>query len=137
MPLPLSKFRSNPVKSEEGVWIEYPEEGFALKIARMGNAKYTQEIVSMRRGKQIASPLVEEISPSAVEAIQMKAMAKHILLDWRGITDDNGEEIPFSPEKAYEIISDPQYRDFYTLVQTLAADAKNFLDEAEGVDEGN
>ena len=57
----------------------------------------------------------------------------HVLKGWRGVTDENGAEVPFSRENAREFVAAlPDW--IFLRAQTFATDPTNFLD---GGDLGN
>ncbi len=98
-------------------------EGFVIRVARVGNkraAKLFQELasapdVAMARR---AGALTEEKE----REIMMEVYSKTILVGWSGLTD-NGKEVPYSPEKAKELLAVP---DFLRVVQDFAQTQENF-----------
>lgn len=129
----LNQIRIDPEKERDGVWVDF-EAGISLKIAPVGNPDYEAElsklqkphIRSIRRGGTgLMTPFIKE------------AMAKHVLLDWSGITDDEGNEIRYSAEKALEFFNDPSLRVFYQFVREMAVDESNFRLETFEESAGN
>jgi len=131
----LSELRTDVSKSEEGVWCDVGE-GFAIKVARIGHPKYQAYIAKLTkphtrqiRRQGIGAPILRDI--------QRKATAKYLLLDWRNLHDDDGNEIPYSETKALELLSDPQYDEFLELVLEYAQDTEIFRAEDEADAEKN
>jgi hypothetical protein len=59
--------------------------------------------------------------------IENKALAKHILLSWRNLELDESEgQVEYSEQKAYEILCNPEYREFRNLVKNLAEEEEVF-----------
>lgn len=123
----ISRFRTDATKENEGVWVPLgaPDDpdGFQLKIARLGNPAYEEML------RKIGKPYVRAIrmgtaDPKVIADLQKKAMAKHVLKDWKGLQDDDGNPIPYSVEKAYELMS--TLPDFFDLVYSLAQEQDLF-----------
>ena len=123
----ISEFATNKTAEVEGVWQEVGL-GAELKIARAGNPKYTEYL------RQLAKPYRarlrrRDIPEDIAEAITIKALAKHVLLDWKGIEDEHGELIPYSVEKAENLLK--EYPDFRELVAVLSDDMTLFQIESD------
>ena len=103
-------------KSEEGRWVEYVP-GISVLIARSRNRK---ALDMMAKLGQRSLRRIQSGSTEALDSITKQVVAHTIIRGWRGMTDDDGADIPYSPEKALEIISDPRYADFLEFVQTEA-----------------
>jgi hypothetical protein len=116
----------------EGVWVDCGGD-LRLKVARMGNPAYEEEI------RKLAKPFMRQMrlgtmSMEDMEGLAMKAVAKHIIQDWENLEDDSGEPIQFSKDKALELFN--EYRDFYNIVKEVASEAEIFrsdeMEEAAG-----
>lgn len=123
----LSKFKIDHNVAEEGQWVDIGD-GVELKIARMGNRKYNETIrrLSKPHKYQIDNDtLPQEIS----EEIMNKAVAECILLDWKGLEDDDGQPINYSRQKAFELLSDPDLAPFKRQVIGIAQTDETFRNE--------
>ena len=119
----LSKFKSDIEKVENGTWIDLGD-GLHICVARTGNKK------SVAMFNKLTKPYRQMIERGTMpddkyREINVKIVAETILLGWRGLSD-KGVEVPYSPEKAAEILSDPAYAGFLKLVQDLAAEEEVF-----------
>lgn len=131
----LSSLQQNVNLETEGVWVDYDSE-FKVKVARMGNPNFEAYVNKMTKtflgdGFSRGSEKIQD--PQVLQEITQKAMAKTVLLDWAGLEDDEGNQIPYSPEKAYELLSDPKFKDFYRDITQIANNGKRYRDE--GVEE--
>jgi hypothetical protein len=103
----------NDNDAENGVWVEF-FEGASLRIASTENPKYKAALAKQARANKIK--LDGDPHPDTVRLttqITCRAMADHILLDWKGITTGDGKEFPYSKANAFEALSkSPQLRDF-------------------------
>jgi hypothetical protein len=74
------------------------------------------------------------MSDAEVAEIQLQAHAATVLVGWRGLQDDNGNPLPYSRERALELLRG-NYR-FYRWVQVsannMATQAFAFMEAAEG-----
>ena len=105
----LNDVRVDPVKVDEGVWIDIPAGG-RLKIARWNNRAFLtlqSRLVDEHNQKTNG----KEISSEQGRDFLNKVVSETILLDWEGLTQD-GKPLPYSKEKCYEILSDPSLMDF-------------------------
>lgn len=125
----LSSIKRDVNANENGVWVTGAYGDMDLLIAASNNKKYVKML--RREVKPYERALRNKTIDDAVFAdIQNKCMAKHILLGWRNMQDDEGSEITYSYEKALEIIKDPENVDFRDLVIALSDEAEVFRKES-------
>ncbi len=112
MPLNIGKFIADPKPQEEGVWINFDEDqGVAFKIAYIGNAKYERKFsqLSLKARRKTRG---RELDPRAFTQLTNTAMIGTILLDWRGLKDDD-KEFTFNEENAERLLKESKvFRDF-------------------------
>lgn len=114
-------------KEVQGVWLPVGE-GFDVKVARMPNPKFNARLQEL--GRPYRSQLRRgQYDAATVEKLTTEAMAETVLLDWRGLEDDDGNPIPYSQQKAKELLSDNS--SFAEIVQELASDYSNFQYDLE------
>ena len=126
------EYGTNKKLESTGVWIDLGE-GAKIKVARNGNPEYTKMIEKLSRPykKQIRRGT---INGETFDKIIRKATAEHILVDWKGITEDK-VEVPYSTEEAYRLLT--EYGDFREVVAENALDFQNFQDDEIEEEEGN
>lgn len=122
----LSKFRVNTKSVEEGVVVDCGE-GLKIRVARSGNAKHTKELQRITK-PHLRSYQNKTISDELVLEHSLQAFVGTVLLGWEGLTID-GADVPYSREKAIEVLRDPQYKDFRDMVESLASEAEVFRNE--------
>lgn len=125
--LPFATFRTDKDKELDGVWVEY-ESGFAVRVARLNNPRY-KEFTLKRSKPHMRKVQARTIDAELAEDIMKDAIAHTVLLDWRGLLDDERNEIPFSPDKARELFDEAQ--DFYTEMFQLCQQRELFAIEIE------
>lgn len=134
----LSQARIDPDLSREGVWVTVVEGDppWQVRVARatVRFSRAFQQIDQELRDKmddETATPeeelrYCELLAPIVVE---------QLIRDWRGLTDDEGNEIPYSQEKAVEIFSDPGFRFVLSRITLASVDLSLFHAREVG-DEG-
>ena len=115
------KFGTDKKAESEGRWVSIGENG-RLLLARIGNPKFDQ------LQRELLEPYKTEIRAGTFSVekrneLFRQAVSRTILLGWEGIKY-NGEELPYSPEKAFEILM--ALPDFAELVVRLANDLETF-----------
>lgn len=120
----LSDAKVNVVKLEEGGWVDnIPElEGLRLKVRGAGNRQWRrlmqQLINAIPRKKRHAGV----IDPAEMDRVMAIVLRDACLDDWDGLEGDDGKPLPYSKEKACELLADPAYAKFRDGV-TWAANA--------------
>ncbi len=133
----LTTLRLDSDKSLSGIWVDYGL-GIRFRIARWGSPRvqsYLGEMQSQRRADLI-DPKSARARKVGEEMVR-RTLAFRVLTGWENIEDDAGEPIPFSGEKAYEILSDPAYEEIADFVTRVAHDAEAFRVQIESEDLGN
>jgi len=123
----LNKFRTDTTKTEEGVLVDMGD-GLKVRIARSGNPKHQKEL------QRVTKPYLRQyqtktISDELVMEHSLQAFVGTVLLGWEGLQLD-GVDVPFSRDKAIELLRDPAYKDFRALLESLADEQELFRAEA-------
>ena len=117
----LSSLKTDSVLVETGEWIrDIPEMGdLELMVRGVDNSDY----------RALASKLIQAIplkrrrrgiSQEDLEQIQNRCLLETVLLDWRGVQDDNGAQVPYSRDMAETLLTSPEYRAFRDAVAYAA-----------------
>jgi hypothetical protein len=121
----ISTFATDLDLEEDGVWIDIGDGG-SLLVARLGNPKYREYLRKASKGLR-SSIRNKSISEELSDEILLKAMSETILLDWKGIDDDNGKPIKYTKETCLKLLTD--LRDFRLLVTEIASEQQSFRRE--------
>lgn len=130
----LINFATDPTKEVEGARIEVDGET-TLIIARYDNKAFRKlrskllEPYVTARGRKGAT---EEQAQEVLE----RCLGETVLLGWEGLMLD-GEEVPYSKEKAIELMKDPRLVDFKEMVMYQSQLLENYRLEAFEEDLGN
>jgi hypothetical protein len=104
----------------EGVWRTLPS-GLKVCVASLRNPAYLAEV---RRLQQSQAAAMDINNPDVVVDITSKAMAKTILLDWKGAVDLEGNPVDYTTELAQDMLK--RYEIFREEVSAVAADDSNY-----------
>lgn len=122
----ISKFRTDATLEVDGVEIPVGD-GLTLRIARAGNDKASAEYRRLTSDPRVQMAIrTNTMDPAEMRRIVDEVYASTILLGWSGLTED-GKEIPYSREKAKELLG---IRDFRAMVQSLAETQELFRKQA-------
>jgi len=139
----LNSVKIDAARADAGQWFDAGKfeprmRGMRLKVRAFGNVD--DQAVSRRERDALS---VHERLPGSTAAqaaatrILNARLSEAILTGWEGIEDEDGAPLPFSAEKALEILGDPDFRLFRDTVvviaelasqghaEALEADAKN------------
>ena len=131
----LGQFRSDTALEAEGVWVEYAA-GIEFKIARLNNPAYRKCLRKLLR-PEVRRARSKRLDDDRADELTLKAMARHVLVGWKNIENDDGVPIEYSPEKAFEILSAPEYHEIREFIEVTASDADLFASEDREDAEGN
>jgi hypothetical protein len=123
----LRAIRTDQQKAEAGVWVPYAED-IEVCVASL-NSKTYQDHRERLMAPHLKMARAKRMSPEQVLEIVRPAVAKHLIRDWKNIQDDDGVDIPYSPQKAEEILSDPGMLDFYDFILDAAGNVTLFRQE--------
>ena len=114
--------------TDEGKWFEY--KGAKLLIGRAGSNEFLQALEHFEKPfkKKIARDALGKLKS---REINVRALARAVLLGWENVADQEGNEVPYSEDLGYEALrADPDMLEF---VMDMALDNENFAaaEEAE------
>lgn len=120
-------------KVEEGTWFELSAGEMKVKLRNANSKVYKKALVDARNSFKGMRKLTE----AQFEIIGKKGLVYGLLLDWSGFYDEEGKEIPFSTEKAWEIFNDDRLIDLANEVIAFAQDSEQFRLENKEESEKN
>ena len=119
----LNKLKLDSAKDAEGVWVNIGD-GAEIKVARIGTKEYNKVVKAVTGPHRTA---IERgyMNDEEADKLSAKIFSQAVLLDWKGIQID-GVEVPYSQEKAAEILGNPDFSEFRGLVSDEAHKMDNF-----------
>jgi hypothetical protein len=102
------RFKTDPEREIKGVEIHVGED-FYVTVARAGNRASQAKYREMMSEPSVAVAVrAGNLSDAKMTSIVSEIRATCILVGWRGLTE-NGKEIPYSVEKARELLAIPDF----------------------------
>lgn len=98
------KYETNKDAEIEGVWIDDFEPGVDFKIARFNVERTEKYMDELRRPYKKLLKAGGRIPADKADEMLIDAMSKYALVDWRGVIDQDGKPMPYSPENAYTLL---------------------------------
>jgi len=123
----INKLKINPEKSDGGVWIDW-YDGARLKIARLNNPKHVKISQKLTKPYNNIRHNGGQIPNDKQIEIAAECLGRAVLLDWEGLEDDDGKQIPYSEEVSITLIK--EIPDLADIVTQEAANNENFRIEA-------
>lgn len=112
---------------EDGKWFSEFGPEIQLKLRRFSSAKSRKVRDSLFKGPLKVYKTAEKIPTSLSEELTARHLAEGIVVDWKGVYDRDGNEIPFSPDRAADLFL--KLKDFATEVILVAVNMDNFRKE--------
>lgn len=117
-------------KEKSGIWVEF-FEGSELKIASKDSPMYKAYLANLARKNKVKIG-EKNVRPETMELMQLvtcDAMAKHLLLDWKGIAldvggEDGAEEVPYSYDTGKMALLNSH--ELFDFVDEVADDSSRF-----------
>lgn len=115
----LARYNTDQSLEEHGVWVDFGD-GIEVKVTRT-NTKEAQKYKA-----QLEKPYrkLSQIPDDVQDGIYEKMIAHKIIKDWKGITDEEGKEVPYSPDAALKILQ--TFRDFRDDIILAASERETF-----------
>ena len=117
----LAKLRAEQGRVLHGAWVNGAVHGLGEDVRLRVRGRWNPEFRAMQAKLQAAVPNDKktrtefglEVSVAESERIITECLIETALLDWENLREtDDGEPIPFSKEKARELLTDPMLAPF-------------------------
>ena len=129
----FADFATNTQAEEDGVWVPYGDG--ELLIARSPNNKFNQLVTTLYSKNRRQIEAKTEAAKEKAEELMVEAMAKTILLGWKGEYTFQGAPLgEYSVEKAKKLLA---IKDFRKMVDEIAADQGRYKAVQDEADAGN
>jgi hypothetical protein len=117
------RFATNAKAELEGAWVDLGE-GAAIRVARYNNPRHKalrDRLLRPYRGLLLAG---RDLPEDVEDRVAIECLAETILLDWRGLLDDQGQALAYDREVARGLLT--SLRDFRETVAWHALQAETF-----------
>jgi hypothetical protein len=133
----LSSLKVDTAKEKDGVWVQLDIGEDVWVRVRSSDCPQHQKRTRTFAAKHWRQMSSGKIDPTLEWNETGKALAETVLLDWKGLLDDDGKEIPFSLQFATELMTNREFKEFRKAVVRAADDEANFQAEVEAQALGN
>lgn len=121
-----STYQSDIKLENEGIWHELGD-GVSVKVAAIG--ANNKALVALR--EKLERPHKYRLdkgtlSDEIANEIHIRLIAHTVLIGWKNIQDRAGKDIEYSPDAAYEILSDKSMDAFLACIIKLGTDEELF-----------
>lgn len=115
----LSRLIADSDKARNGVPFEH--EGTTFIVAKAANVNF------IKRCQELLANYPGTVTVEQELEVNARAMSEHVLLGWENLKDDEGNNIEYSQELAFEILRNPEAVDFRELIKRFAERSSAFL----------
>ncbi|XAI96053.1 hypothetical protein [Microcystis phage Mwe-JY26] len=129
----FARFKTDEDREENGVWVDFGDD-IKVKVRRFKSR------ASQDARKELEKPHQDVIrrgglSEEQAQELLLRQMAKAIIVDWQGVTDEKGEPLPCTEDAKYSILKAlPEFRDE---VFGISIDRDAFKAKVDADAEGN
>lgn len=88
-------FDGGPADHEHSTWV---------RIARLKNPGFREKFERLMKPHRARIQAGIELPEAVQIEIMCECMSTHVVLDWGGWLDDDGNELPYSPEAAKQLL---------------------------------
>lgn len=108
----------------DGVWVEYSGSQFLvthssnLRFQRLFNRLHAPHRAKIEKGT---------LDPAISREIVCKSFSQAIIIDWKDVTDEQGNDVAYSSDMAYEALKNNP--DLFEFIQEVSTNLANFKSE--------
>jgi len=142
----LAKLRAEQGRVVHGAWVNGSIHGLGEDVRLLVRGRWNPEFRAMQAKLQAAVPSNKkvrtefglEVSPAESDRIVSECLIETVLLDWENLREtDDGPPIPYSKEKARELLTDPMLVPFRDAVLVSSMQVAKEGKDAFEADEKN
>lgn len=128
------KFATDKKAEQEGITLDYGD-GLKIRIARAGgsNTKF-EKLVQSRLKKYERQRQLDLLEIETLRPILREVYAESVVLGWEGVTNREGEVLPFNKENAVKLFEDlpDLFEDIVVQAQKAVLFRQNILEAEAG-----
>lgn len=119
------KYKTNKHMEQNGVWL-HVDSSVSFLVARWKDDSQQVRAAVLKNLQPVAQKL-KHMEPEEALKISVKTFVEGCVRDWKGVTDEQGNEIPFSQEACIELLI--ELPDVYKLIEAESVKMENYRDE--------
>lgn len=129
----LERYQTDKNLEEEGVWVDLGGN-VQVKVARITSRK-SKEVRRKLERPMVRKNRSDDLSIDQLEQLMTEQLAQAVIKDWRGVTDDEGNDLPCTVENCRTILT--KFPDFREDVATASLEKETFRTAALQEELGN
>lgn len=135
----LSQIKVNSAAINGGAWVSVPWlDGVRFRLRGLEQTGYQKRRADLIREAMLQAKIAGTPPDQVVTVDQeIEAFVERLMIDWEGLTDDDGTPIPYSPEAALQYFKDPDLIDLWNAAYWASQQVRNAKVEAMEEDKGN
>lgn len=135
----LSSIKVNSAAINGGAWVPVPWlDGVRFKVRGLENTGYQKRRADLIREAMLQAKTEGTPADQVITINQeIEAFVERLLIDWEGLTDDDGNPIQCTPEAALGYFKDPDLIDLWNAAYWASQQVRNAKVEALEEDKGN
>lgn len=128
-------FESNPIVDEAK---EFPlGESSGIKLRPLSGTTSRRGFDKLMEPYSVRLNAGGSLTEAENKALNARFYATYIIAGWHGLTDSEGKDIEYSPERAEALLLDPKLERLFSIVIKIAADEDSFRTTRTEDDAGN
>lgn len=138
MPLKINSLMASDKLASEGVWVDMDggpsePEGWRVKVRWSNCPEYRHGLAELIKPHKRKLTKNNDLPVKLMEKISTEAVARYVVIDWEGIQDDDGKDIPYDHKLCMQyMLKSPEFAE---MINGAAGNLSLFQDEEE--DSGN
>lgn len=121
----------DPERKVQGYWHHIAQET-AVKIRSRNSKQFAIAYSDAVERYKLDNYKIEDLTEEESAKVTLDSIIEGLIVDWKGFYDNEGNEIPYSMEKAKEIFYLPEMEDFALEIWNKASDLSNFKKKLDG-----
>jgi hypothetical protein len=117
------RYTTNKEAEEEGVWVDLGD-GIEIKVRRIKSPTSRKVLRQLQAPYEHMRRTGRSLPESVETEITRKWAAHGLLVDWKGVGDKDGKNLPFSPDNALKVLQ--EFDDFADDVAYFAREVETF-----------
>lgn len=133
----LSELAVNVADASEGRWFTYRDD-FEVCIRYASGVKYDQARQRLVKTSKLQKAGRIKDGAKMTRAIRRELIpvfAQWVVVDWRGIEDEQDQPIAYDPKMMADLLAKPEWEAFYQWLYLTAFEPANFGEEPDDEDD--
>jgi hypothetical protein len=121
----FSKFATDKSLEIEGAWVDIGDDAH-IRVARIGNDRYAKRLETLYKPYR-KMQRTNSVPDDLARKLFIDALATTVLLEWKGFTNEDGSEVPYTVDTAIAKLT--ELKDFRELVVEIATEVATYRNE--------